>query len=236
MKSTKGCGASSPERPVDPAQMRAILLPMQINPVEEWQRLTAEYRQKNEGELLELASDFADLTPAAQQVLRTEFQSRGLGDPQAPRVPTKPSTPASDPSDLDPTHAGAEEVDAQDYTWLTYLCECETREQAWQLCQALRKADIDCGYRWVGLVCPQVVVAADQLEEARVIASRPIPQEIIEDSKLVVPDYVVPECPKCGAGDPTLESSDPSNHWRCEDCGAEWSDPVESANSADRPS
>jgi hypothetical protein len=39
---------------------------MQIDPVQEWQRLTAEYREKYDGELLELARDYADLTEPAQ--------------------------------------------------------------------------------------------------------------------------------------------------------------------------
>jgi hypothetical protein len=71
---------------------------MQIDPVLEWQRLTAEYRQKGEEELLELARDFADLTETAQQALRQEMRSRGLGDPQSPRTMPQVSMPISFPS------------------------------------------------------------------------------------------------------------------------------------------
>ncbi len=73
---------------------------MQIDPVLEWQRLTAEYRDKGEGELLELARDFTDLTPNAQQALRAEMRSRGMGDPESPRTPpeVEVSQPSSSPS------------------------------------------------------------------------------------------------------------------------------------------
>jgi hypothetical protein len=80
------------------------------------------------------------------------------------------------------------------------------------------------------LTGPQVMVAADELEEARAIAERPIPQEIVDQSKVRVEDFVPPSCPKCGATDPLLEAVEPTNMWLCEVCGAEWSEagsPVE---------
>ena len=59
---------------------------MQANPLEEWQRLSELYREKNEEELRELANDFTDLTETAQQVLRDEMRKRSMGDPGAPHV------------------------------------------------------------------------------------------------------------------------------------------------------
>ena len=70
------------------------------------------------------------------------------------------------------------------------------------------------------------MVAADQLDEAREIAARPIPQEIIDLSKMEVPDFEPPMCPSCGAADPALEGVDPVNTWCCETCGRQW---IESA-------
>jgi len=70
----------------------------------------------------------------------------------------------------------------------------------------------------------RVLVAADQLEQARAIAARPIPQDIIDDSKAEVPEFVEPKCPKCGSDDVVLEAVDTANQWRCEQCDAEWSD------------
>jgi uncharacterized protein (DUF983 family) len=39
-----------------------------------------------------------------------------------------------------------------------------------------------------------------------------------------VPEYELPVCPKCGAGDPVLEGVDPFNSWLCEACGNEWTE------------
>jgi ribosomal protein S27E len=51
---------------------------MQIDPMQEWLRLTQEYRAMSDEELLEIRRDFADLTDVAQQVLAAELRSRGL--------------------------------------------------------------------------------------------------------------------------------------------------------------
>ncbi len=71
---------------------------------------------------------------------------------------------------------------------------------------------------------PRILVAADQLEQACDILSRPIPQAIVEESKAEVPEFETPVCPKCGAEDPVLENADPVNSWLCEDCGNQWTD------------
>jgi hypothetical protein len=118
----------------------------------------------------------------------------------------------------------------RDYTWKTVLCECETTEEAQHLLKALRNSGLD---GWVqgshefGRRYARVFVAADQLDRARAIAAQPIPQEIVDDSKDEFPEFVEPKCPKCGSEDVVLEGVDPENHWRCEQCDAEWSDPPE---------
>jgi tRNA(Ile2) C34 agmatinyltransferase TiaS len=71
---------------------------------------------------------------------------------------------------------------------------------------------------------PRVLVAADEVEAARAILEQPIPADIVEESRLGVPEYEIPVCPRCGAADPLLESVDPVNQWTCEACGAEWQD------------
>ena len=208
-----------------------------------------------DGELEQLAESFGDLTETAQQVLRAELRSRGLEEPGAPKTTGSYSTPSatnrfvssferdaglsrSDKPD------GDEEDDSQkDFTWKTLLCECSTSAEAYQLKQVLQRAGID---SWVekpgssrysfGMSSPRVVVAADQLEQAIEIASQPIPKEIIEESKVEVPEYVPPSCPKCGAEDPVLESAEPVNAWLCEACGEQWSEPApESDESHDGP-
>ncbi len=129
-----------------------------------------------------------------------------------------------------------EDSDGQlDYTWKTPLCGCEDQEEAWQIFEVLRQAGIESwivrpGARhaevWdenmVGNL--QVQVAADQLDQARAIIANPIPQDIVEQSKMQVPEFEAPVCPKCGAADPVLEGVDPFNSWRCEACDNEWTE------------
>ena len=72
----------------------------------------------------------------------------------------------------------------------------------------------------------QVLVAADQLDDAREIAARPIPQDVVDESRQEVPEYIPPKCPKCGAEDSVLESAEPTNSWLCEACGKQWTEPA----------
>jgi hypothetical protein len=135
----------------------------------------------------------------------------------------------------DTPDAGAEQDGPVDYTWKTPLCGCDTTLQARELSEALKQAGIESwieapgtGSRYASfsLASPRVLVAADQLDQARAIAAQPIPRQIVEDAQTEIPDYQPPSCPKCGASDPVLEGVDPTNSWRCEQCGQRWSDPA----------
>lgn len=240
---------------------------MQIDPVQEWQRLAAAYREKSPEELLDLARDFDDLTETAQQALRSEMHSRGLGEPERVRaapelqifpkdshgVPAPPRNVQSDPVDdvafgafgarapqLVPDTPGMHDDNdsPHDYTWKTPLCECETREQAELLVRALRQAGIDSWldhpegtyhYKDLEIAFPRVLVAADQLDEARAVAAQSIPQEIVDESKQEIPEFVEPKCPKCRSDDVVLEGVDPENTWRCEQCDAQWTESMPNA-------
>jgi hypothetical protein len=201
------------------------------NPAEDWRALTEHYRSMSDEQLCELAIDFGDLTQTAQQVLRDEMKLRKLGDPQAADWSGRVDVPQGS-VDLDESEAPR----GVEYTWKTPLCQCDSREEAWQIAEVLRRAGIE---SWIegpqtyarssgsddasfNVGSQRVLVAADQLDEARLIASRPIPPEVIEQSRMSVPEYEVPVCPRCGAEDPLLESVDPVNVWSCEACGAEW--------------
>jgi hypothetical protein len=224
-----------------------ILLLMQINPAEEWQRLTENYRGMFDGELAQLADSIGDLTDTAQQVLRNELRNRGMAEPGAkktgeaarPEAPRgsrwasavnpeggfdKDGTDQNLESDADPDESGPAE-----FSWKTPLCECDTAGQAAEIHKALGRAGIESWVEQPGrdlVRAIRVVVAADQLEEAREIASRPIPQDILDEYEQEVPEFEPPACPACGAEDPVLESAEPSNNWLCEACGRQWSDPV----------
>ncbi|WP_420237806.1 hypothetical protein ACOBR2_19790 [Telmatobacter bradus] len=118
-------------------------------------------------------------------------------------------------------------------TWKTHLCDCETAEEALQLAAALRLKGVDAwaegprtSMRW-DLHFNRVVVAADQLDLARQIATEPIPAEIVheqQEESEEEPEYMPPVCPSCQAQDPVLESVKPENHWFCEECGHRWTE------------
>jgi hypothetical protein len=194
--------------------------------IADWQSLTKLYGEMYDEELLELNDDIGDLTEVAQQVLRDEMKKRGLGKPRSdhPQILPIADSPAtvgeSDQSDQ-----------PREFTWKTLLCECNSREEATPIRLALGQAGIESWIEGpnsryaVDFSNPRILVAADQLEQACEILSRPIPQELIEQSKEEIPEFEFPVCPKCGAEDPVLENTDPVNSWLCEECGAQWSDP-----------
>jgi ribosomal protein L37AE/L43A len=191
------------------------MLPMQADPILEWQRLTGHYREIGDDELCELAADFADLTETAQQALRSEMRSRGLGDPKAPETATPSDAPSA------PAAAHVEPEPGPEYPVIY------PRYFGRELSAALQQAGIE---SWVqqsrefGRRYARVLVAADRLDQARAVAALPIPREIVEEFQASVPDFTPPACPKCGAGDPVLEGVDPVNSWRCEQCGEQWSE------------
>lgn len=203
----------------------------------EWQRLTQQYKEMYDGELEELYANKSDLTEVAQQVLRDEVKKRGLNEPRAAKEELKQRERLAAPFDgVDSATAeGATEESEPpvEYTWKTMLCECDDAEVARQIQEMLREAGVESWIEGPGysvaleMSSPRIVVAADQLEQAREIISRPIPKEIVEQSKMPVEEYEPPVCPSCGTADPILESADPVNSWRCESCGRQWTEQVE---------
>lgn len=216
---------------------------MQINPLEEWQRLTTLYAEMGDIEIRELAAGIDDLTEVARQVLRDEMKKRGLSE-----NPTAIPDP-SDSRDMNDRRweysedspgpmFEQEDGDAHaEFTWKTPLCECNTGKEAWALVLTLRQAGID---SWIekqqfsaSLTGPRVLVAADQLDQAREIAAHPLHQNIIDEMNEPPSEFVPPTCPACGAEDPTLESADPSNTWLCESCGNTWVESID--DSTEKP-
>jgi hypothetical protein len=210
---------------------------MQKDPFTEWQRLAAHYGEMSDLELYELDADLGNLTETAQQVLGDEMRKRALKrQPLAGEAAQIPFTPLAQAQDEDESSfdGDADEQDGdlpREYTWKTILCECDSSDEAWQLREALRQAGIESwleGPRYqtsFDLRNPKVLVAADQLDRAREVAARPIPQEIVELSQMEEPSYEAPICPACGTPDPVLESAEPVNAWLCELCGKQWTEP-----------
>jgi len=204
---------------------------------EQRRRLTELYCAKSDEELLELDADSDNLTEVARQTLRDEMKTRRIAVPErepgdVPRLATIGDHQRRPDSDLFERTPAAVRDDAQqsdvlvEYTWKTQLCECETPEQVWQLSEMLRSSGIDTWVQRPRGSFPRILVAADQLEEAQRIAAQPVPPDIVNESKLPpeVWEFDTPACPKCGADDPALESVEPSNTWRCDLCGNEWTE------------
>ena len=198
-------------------------------------------------ELINLVADKEDLTDIARQVLDLELKKRGLGDlSHAGPAHEAPEPKHERRAALLGNQGGASQIVLDhrarlneaplEYSWKTVLCECESTEQAQQLSEFLKLAGIDswiddpnASSRFKGFEnpTPRVLVAADQLEQAREVAANPIPKEIVEDPKFVAPEFEMPKCPHCGAGDPALEGVNPFNSWRCEGCGHQWTESEE---------
>jgi ribosomal protein L37AE/L43A len=205
-----------------------------MDPSRDWQALSELYRSKSDGELNELAEDYASLTEVAQQVLRGEMQSRGMDDPAAPQTPKKRVQRTA--SNGDGEDSDGEDESGHEYTWKTPLCSCSSVQQAKQIYEVLRRAEIE---SWIeggtnawdagGL---RVVVAADELDHARELLEKPIPQDIVDEATMQAPEYEAPTCPACGAADPVLEDVEPVNKWLCETCGKQWSEGGEETESA----
>ena len=174
----------------------------------EWQRLTELYREMGDGELEELDADKADLTEMAQQVLRDELKKRGLDSSRAESPWSQIELRALWRSSgvLAAMRRRARRAPkTSDRRSGVHLEDAAVRMRrqgrGWQIREVLRQAGIE---SWIEVPGsrdgheygnPRIVVAADQLEKALEIISQPIPQEIVEQSKMQVPDYVPPVCP-----------------------------------------
>jgi len=209
---------------------------MQRDTLADWQSLTQLYREMSDDELYALNADIADLTEVAQQVLRDEMRSRGLDRQRVaneePKISESSAAPEWDPSG-DAPGPGRETGQSDspgEYTWKVPLCECDDSERAWQIQEVLREAGIESwidsprSITYLDFGNPRILVAADQLEQANAILARPIPQAIVDQSKIQLPDFESPVCPNCRAKDPVLVSVNPLNTWRCETCGKQWTD------------
>jgi ribosomal protein L37AE/L43A len=209
---------------------------MQTDPSRDWQALSELYRKKSDEEINELAQEFADLTEVAREVLRGEMKTRGMDDPATPKPPARRGRKEAEKHWDAPGQPAVRDEEEEselprEYTWKTPLCTCATVAQAKQIAEVLRRAKIE---SWIeGGQNPwdagslRVVVAADELDQARELMANPIPQEVVEETSVEAPEYVAPACPACGAEDPVLEGVEPVNQWLCETCGRQWNEGAE---------
>jgi hypothetical protein len=131
-----------------------------VQTANEWQRLTEYYRDRVDEELIDLAHDFEGLTDVAQGILREELKRRGLPRPEdlAARPPEKPGTPMwrHPAANVEPPISADDEEGPHDYTWKVVLCECNEREDAMDVIEALESKAGTTGRRIRFLPYPSV--------------------------------------------------------------------------------
>jgi hypothetical protein len=205
------------------------------------QILRRRYGDMLDRELLDEATGYNQIVPVAQQALCEEMKRRDLGDPISLATEcdhTHPESLARTEGEIEARLESRRVLhgeEERDYTWMTPLCDCGFREEAMQRLAMLARARIQ--WRFFdpdrGRADPttarldyRILVPADQLEEALAIIAQPVPQDIIDESRMEAPEFEMPRCPRCQSEEPTLVGTEPSNQWLCESCGNEWSDPV----------
>jgi hypothetical protein len=112
------------------------------------------------------------------------------------------------------------------------VAECSREDDAWFLVRTLEEQGV-----WSAVLLPdtdldlrgpQVRVAPDDEEKARLILAQPIPSGKREEYELEseIEPEPLPVCPMCGAPDLILQGVDQVNHWRCDACGTKWDQPL----------
>jgi hypothetical protein len=169
---------------------------------QQYTELLQRYAAYSEAELNDLASTIGDLTPAAQQALRSEFTRRNLPLPSsaapAPQAAPEPNAPE-------------------------YVFEFNDFDEAYVAQSILRSAGIESEIPTSEIIAvdtPRLIVGPDDYNAAQLILSQ-APTAASEEA-----GFSGPSCPKCGTSDPVLESVEPTNRWRCEACNHAWNDSV----------
>jgi len=183
----------------------------------QYQELVTLYGSYGDGELVELGRGMADLTEMAQEALKGELKRRGLK-----------LAPTAEPAEVR-VFTDEELSDMRSYAALA-PAECtfefEDERGASAAYYALTAADIEAivlsGQSAKGDVRgPRVVVTPKDAERAAAILSQPVADELrpVADEP---EEFDLPRCPACGGEETLLESADPVNQWRCDDCGNVW--------------
>jgi hypothetical protein len=188
-----------------------------IGDAEQYQALAALYDSYGDRELVDLARGIADLTEMAQDVLKSELQRRGLK-----------IAPASEPVQAR-VLTDEDLLDMRSYAALAPV-ECIFEYEEERAASAAYYALLREGIESIVVSAsdtrsdnrgPRVVVIPKDAERAAAILSQPLADELptAEEETAI---FDLPTCPACGGQETLLESVDPVNQWRCDDCGKTW--------------
>jgi hypothetical protein len=189
-----------------------------IGDAAQYQELVTLYGSYSNEELVELGRGIGDLTETAQEALKGELKRRGLnvpsaGEPAEARVLTD--------EDLQDMRTYAELAPAE------CVFDFENERAASAAYFALTGAGIEAivvsptGAKSENRG-PRVVVTPKDAERAATLLSQPSPEELKAATEEASAEFALPHCPACGGDETLLESVEPVNEWRCDDCGHTW--------------
>jgi hypothetical protein len=190
------------------------------------------YRSASEAELLEIAGNYDSLTPAAQGVLRAEFDRRGLQPPEVP--------------DASPVATYQRLVTIRQYRDLSEAQVARgVLESAGIACYLRDENAVRLEWVWSNLLGGvRLQVRDEDREAAEEILTQPIPEQIPLDEN---EHFDQPRCPSCSSLDIHFQAiherlgmasvlafypiSLPKRAWICASCRAEWRDDADSTES-----
>jgi hypothetical protein len=187
-----------------------------IDDATQFQELVMLYGTYGDEELLTLGRTMSDLTEMAQEALKTETARRRLtvaavGEPAKDRI-------LSDD----------ELSDRRSYAALAppeCVFEFEDGHGASAAYLALGEAGIESvvlSEEGSDMRGPRVVVAPQDAERAEALLAQPLAERFKTEADEVPAEFDVPVCPVCDGLETLLESVEPVNEWRCDDCGHVW--------------
>ncbi len=183
----------------------------------QYQELVTLYGSFGDNELVELGRGMADLTEMAQEALKGELTRRGLkiapmGEPVETRVLSE--------DDLADMRAYAESAPAE------CIFDFEDERAVTAAYYALTAEGIEAivvsGGARSDRRGPRVVVTPKDAARAAAILLQPSAEELKTEAEDAFAGFDLPKCPACGGAETLLESVDPVNQWRCDNCGHTW--------------
>jgi hypothetical protein len=189
-----------------------------IGDAAQYQELMILYGSYGDDELIELGRGIGDLTEMAQEALKGELTRRRLKIASAAQLAEARVLTDEDLQDM---RAYAELAPAE------CIFDFEDERAASAAYYALTGEGIE------AIVVspsgaesddrrPRVVVTPKDAERAAAILSQPSTDELKAETEETPEEFALPRCPACGGEETLLESVDPVNQWRCDDCGHTW--------------
>jgi hypothetical protein len=192
-----------------------------IGDAAQYQELVALYGSYGDDELVGLGRGMADLTEMAQEALKGELTRRGLkiehaGGPVEARVLSEEDlADMRSYAELAPAECTFDFVDERAASAAYYALTGEGIE-------AIVVSAVSAGGSKFDNRGPRVVVTPKDAKRAAAILSQPSADELKAEMAETPEEFALPRCRACGGEDTLLESVDPVNQWRCDDCGHTW--------------